>query len=288
MSELLYHCGMTTTRIPLANTTAKSALADVIIRARHLAGWSQMELAARSGSSKGTIWRLEHDKAAVLDLAVVEKVLKALGVRATLELDGRHFLDRERQMDSVHAWLNGYVARRLRRCGFEVATEVLIDEGGPRGWIDLLAYREADGTLIVEETKTDLPDIGGLQRSIAFYERMARRAAAALGWKVRRVVVLCVVLDSAEIAARIAGARDLLAMAFPGDVGTLARLLVEPGTPAPTGWCLAATDPASRERTWLRGTALTRRRRAPAYQGYAEAAALVRARSGEAARPPAR
>jgi transcriptional regulator with XRE-family HTH domain len=281
VSATRYHQHMLTTRIPLVTTTASLALARLIVNARHLTGWSQLELAERSGTSKATIWRLEKGQATVLDLAVVEMVLKALGFRATLDLDGRHFLDRERQLDAVHAWLNGYVARRMRRAGWKVVTEVLIGEDRPRGWIDLLAFRESDGALVVEETKSDLPDVGGLQRSVAFYEREARRIAATLGWAVRRVVVLCVVLDSAEVAVRIAGARDLLSTAFPGDVGVLGRWLAEPSAPAPAGWCLAAADPASRERTWLRGTTLTRRRRAPAYEGYAAAAAVVRARSGE-------
>ena len=86
----------------------------------------------------------------------------------------------------VHAQVNGTVARRLERCGWRTATEVLDRRRTtPRGWIDLLAFREADRALLVEETKTDIPDMGGLQRSVAFYERTALSAARRLGWRPR-------------------------------------------------------------------------------------------------------
>lgn len=283
MSGPGFNGGMVNARIPLSESSAASALATTIKTARHLLGWSQEELADRANTTKVAIWRLETENARVIDVIVVESVLKALGFQATLDLEGLHLLDRQRQVDAVHAWLSGYVARRLRKDGWTTVLEVMIPgEDRPKGWIDLLAFRESDGTLLVEETKTDLPDVGRLQRSVAFYEREARRAAAPLGWKVRRVVVVCVVLDSAMVAARITGARDLLATAFPGDVRDLRRWLRDATLPMPIGWCLAAADPASREHDWLRGTALTRRRRPVAYSGYAAAADVLRARSGEA------
>ena len=95
-------------------------------------------------TSHTTIWRIERGAAGHLDLAAVERVLTALGIRATLQLDARHLGDRRRQHDAVHARLTGYVARRLERSGWVTRTEVPIGGGQPRGWIDLLAFREAD------------------------------------------------------------------------------------------------------------------------------------------------
>jgi len=109
----------------------------------------------------------------------------------------------------------------------------MIGEGVPRGWIDLVAFREADGTLIVEETKTEIHDVGALQRSLGFYAREAWRVAEQLGWRPRRIVVICVVLDSDAVAERILASRALLRDAFPADVDATLRFLEDAAAPAP-------------------------------------------------------
>ncbi|HEY5436751.1 MAG TPA: helix-turn-helix transcriptional regulator, partial [Candidatus Limnocylindrales bacterium] len=171
-------------------------LADVVSEARRLIGWSQRELAHRAQTSQATIWRIERGRSEHLDLLATERVLTALGIRATLQLDARHLEDRRRQQDAVHARINGYIARRLERDAWRPATEVPIGDGVPRGWIDILAFRDADSALLVEESKTEIPDFGALQRSLAFYQREAPFVARRLGWKPRRVVVLVAALDS--------------------------------------------------------------------------------------------
>ena len=175
----------------------------------------------------------------------------------------------------MHARLNGHVARRLERTGWLTATEVEIGELAPRGWIDLLAYRPADRSLLVEETKTDIPDMGGLQRSVAFYQREAWAAAQRLGWRPVRSVALVVTLDSVTIARRLAANRDLVVRAFPARIGEVAAWLRDPSREPPRGWAIGACDPASRETAWLRPTMLGSRRRPPAYEDYAHAAAML-------------
>ena len=251
-------------------------IAQIVRDARALIGWSQHDLADRSATSQSMISRIEGARAKQLDVLVVERVLQALGVRLTLKLDARHLEDRRRQNDAVHARLTGYLARRLEHDGWTTATEVPLGEGVPRGWIDLLAFRPADRALLVEETKTDLPDLGALQRSLAFYEREAWAAAKQLGWRPARIAVLCVALDSDTIARRLADGRDLVERAFPGVPSEMLSWLTSPGSAAPRGWTLATADPLSRGRTWLHATTLGGRRRPPAYAGYADAAARLR------------
>jgi transcriptional regulator with XRE-family HTH domain len=263
---------MATVRVSLTSLTFGKGLAPLLKESRTLVGWTQRELAEAAKVSQACVWRLESAQPGTIDLDAVERVLAALGVRATLELDSRHLVDRQRQTDALHVRITGFLARHLRRSGWLTASELMIPgEHGPRGWIDLVAFRESDETLIVEETKTELPDVGALQRSLAFYERMAWRAVEVLGWRPRRIVVLCVVLDSDAIADRIIGARSLLGDAFPAPVDATLRFIEDPAAPIPSGWCLAGVDPASRGRGWLRGTDLRRRRRKPVYRGYADA-----------------
>jgi transcriptional regulator with XRE-family HTH domain len=266
---------MTDTRIPLGRLGVGPQLADVVREARRLVGWSQRELADRAVTSQATIWRIEAGRAKALDLGLVGRVLTALGIRSELDLEGRHLTDRRRQQDGVHARLNGYLARRLTRAGWRTATGVPIGDGAPRGWIDLLGYRPADQSLLIDETKTQLDDLGALQRSLSFYEREAMAAARRLGWEPRRSFVVAVLLDTDAVIRRVRDARDLVTAAFPAPVHALRAWIEDPSSPPPRGWSIAIADPAARGATWLRPIPLGARRRASAYVDYADAASRL-------------
>jgi transcriptional regulator with XRE-family HTH domain len=266
---------MAVTTLDLDRHATAPQLADVIRDARTLIGWTQRELAARAGTSQATVSRLESGRMTRLDLATVARILVAMGMDADLVIEGRHLADRRRQHDAVHARLTGHVARRLERAGWTTATEVPLGEGAPRGWIDLLAYRPTDRSLLVEETKTDIPDMGAMQRSVAFYQREAWAAARGLGWHPVRSSVLVVTLDSASIARRLADNRDLVTRAFPAPILDARAWLEDPTCPVPQGWAIGTCDPADRGSRWLRATMLGSRRRPPAYEDYAQAAARL-------------
>ncbi|HEU0244618.1 MAG TPA: helix-turn-helix transcriptional regulator [Candidatus Limnocylindrales bacterium] len=274
-----------TARIDLRSRALGIVVADAIREARTLVGWSQRELAARAGTSQATVWRIETDRAGRLDARVVERILAALGLRPTLELNDRHLEDRRRQRDLVHAILNPQVDRRLRRAGWQTRTEVQIGDPEPRGWIDTLAYREADHALLVEETKTDLPDMGALQRTLTFYDRAAWATARRFGWHPRSVHVLVVCLDTTVVRQRLAANRTGLATAFPGRADAMHDWLRDPSAPPPRGWTLTLTDPASRSARWLRAGIADRRLPAP-YEDYASAARTLPARDRDAHGPP--
>jgi transcriptional regulator with XRE-family HTH domain len=262
----------TVTRIDLAGGLVASSVARTIREARTLVGWTQRELASRAGVSQATVWRAETGAAASLDMITVGRLLTALALRSRLEVDDFRLDDRRRQQDGLHALVNGRSARRHEQDGWLAAMEVMIGGDVPRGWIDLLAFREADRALLVQETKTDIPDMGGLQRSLAFYERSALAVARGLGWDARSVTVLAVVLDTDAVARRLADNRDLVTRAFPAPVRSTAAWLADPVSPRPQGWTLATCDPASRAAAWLRPTTLGSRRTAPVYRDYADAA----------------
>lgn len=267
-----YNMLMTDTTIDLTRSRLGTEVGRVVRDARRLIGWSQRDLATRAGASQAAIWRLETDQPGRIDLTLVEGVMEALGLRATIGIEGRHLDDRRRQRDGVHAVVNGFTARRLDRLGWATATEVQIGDQHPRGWIDLLAFRPADRALVVEEAKTEIPDMGGLQRSLSFYAREARAVAAGFGWPARSVTVLVVGLDSEAMVRRFADNRAIVEQAFPGSVPVMAAWLADPGAPAPHGWTFALVDPTVRGEAWLRPAMLGTRRRPPAFRDYADAA----------------
>ncbi len=277
-SDVGYEGGMANAILDLWRRGIRAELAEVVAEARELIGWSQRELADRSKTSHTTVWRIETGSADHLDLVVVDRILTALGIRASLQLNTRHLEDRRRQRDAVHARLTGYVARRLQRAGWLTSTEVAIGDEEPRGWIDLLAFREADAALLVEESKTELPDMGAMQRTVAFYEREAARTARQLGWRPRTIATVVIVLDSAAVASRLGDNRDLAQRAFPTPPARLQAWIDRPGAPAPSGWTMAMVDPARRQGPWLRPTPVSSRRRTHAYANYADAAARLRLR----------
>jgi transcriptional regulator with XRE-family HTH domain len=261
--------------LDLAAPTMAATIASVVLNARTLIGWSQEELARRARTSQPVISRLEAGAAPVLDVRVLNGVFDALGLDARMVLEGRHLRDRERQADGVHAKVNGFTGRHLVAWDWRMASEVLIGDDRPRGWIDLLGFRPADRALLVEESKAELPDFGGLQRSLAFYEREAWGVARSLGWEPRTVNVLVVALDSNAIARRLADNRDLVRLAFPAPIPDVLRWLRDPTAPRPRGWAIGTCDPASRKEAWLRPTTLGSRRTVPAYENYADAASRL-------------
>jgi transcriptional regulator with XRE-family HTH domain len=255
----------------------------LIREARTLAGWTQDELAGRARVAQCRISRLERAIDADPDVAVVVRLLSAMGMRGTLELSDRALDDRRQQRDPVHARLLGFVVKRLERAGWRVATEVPVGAGPPRGWVDLAAVRGSDG--LIGEVKGDLPDVGGLQRQVSFYTSSARLVFQSLGWAPARLATLVVALDSVPVHAQIAAARPILGAAYPGTPSAMARWLEHGGAPPmPT---IATADPLSRSQDWLRRTPLSGRRSAPPYADYAEAAERLRRRP-RGARPRGR
>lgn len=263
-------------------------LGRIVAEARTLVGWSQRELAERAGTSQPAISRLEGGHGAGLDLLVARRVLKALGIRATLSLDAPHLRDRVRQHDPVHARLVAHIAHRLEREGWHVATEVQIGDPDPKGWIDLLAFRPVDRAGLVGEAKADLPDMGELQRQVAFYGRAAVWAARPLGWRIERSAVLVACLDSMALAGRLAGNRDLVRRVFPTPVAEMGAWIRSPAARPPVAPALAMVDPLSRRARWLLATQLDGRRSNPAYAGYADAAARISVPRPRAAPPRSR
>jgi hypothetical protein len=182
---------------------------------------------------------------------------------------------RREQRDLVHARCCGHSARRLGRFGWEVQQEVEIGTGRYRGWIDILAYRAIDRSLFCAEIKTEIDDVGRIQRTLTWYEREAWVAAQRFGWRPRQVCSALLVLCSTENDARVRSNRTILEQAFPARARDLGPWLATPGLAVPRK-ALAMIDPRSLRSDWLRPTMSDGRRSPARYADYRAAAAAMR------------
>lgn len=187
------------------------------------------------------------------------RLLSALGLTVNLRVD-LPFAD-PRQRDAGHARCVAYVQRRLERDGWLVQREVEIVHGRSHGWIDLLAFNPHTRTLLVVEVKTELHDVGRIERTVGWYEREAWAAAHRLGWRAAHVRGLLLVLASEASDVVIVANRQALAQSFP----TRAMAVLTAGTRG-----LALIDPSSRRRDWLLRSRADGRRSAAPYRDYAD------------------
>ena len=167
------------------SSSPRSAFAAKVRTARLERDWTQGELAARAGLSRGLVSAVECG-ATEASLESMERIALALDARLVVELTAPLVIGRDDQRDAAHARCVAAVRRELERRGFVCMVEEPFADGRMRGWIDLLALDPASGRLIVVEVKTELRDLGGLLRQVGWYTRRAGSVARDLGWRLER------------------------------------------------------------------------------------------------------
>jgi transcriptional regulator with XRE-family HTH domain len=234
----------------------RTAIAAAVRDGRAAIGWSRDELARRAGVASGTVTMIERCQVNwTVDGAGA--VVAALGV--TLDLRFQLALAIPRQRDAAHARCVAYVQRRLERDGWIVRREVEIAHGPSHGWIDLLAFHPATRRLLVIEVKTELVDVGVVERALGWYRRAAEGLAREFGWRPASVGSWSLLLATDANDRRIRENAEALAQSFPARAATF---------PQASG--LAMVDPRSRRRAWLIRTRVDGRRSPAPYADYAD------------------
>lgn len=201
-----------------------------------------------------------------ISIDVASRVCDALGVQVDLSFR-TPFIAERAQRDAAHAQCTGYVQRRLAGAGWLVEREVEIVHGRSHGWIDLLAFDPRSRTLLIVEIKTEIDDLGRIERTLGWYRREAWASARRLGWRPARTATWLLVLATEVNDERIRANRDGLAAAFPGRAPEAQAALSRQAASPPRA--LALIDPRSRRKQWLiRSRADGRRSLAP-YPDYA-------------------
>lgn len=265
-----------------ASSTARSlalTLGGVVRRTRLSLRATQSRVGEAAGISQSAVSLIERGRLTGVSLQVVADLCDALEIHAGWNLGpplvagaggpfGSHLAPDERQRDRAHARCTGYIRRRLEQASWTVAQEVEVVTGRSHGWIDILAFDSASGTLLVGEVKTELRDIGAIQRVMAWYQREGPSAAHRRGWRARHVVSCLFILETEENDQRITQNRELLGQAFPARSRAVAPWLAGPSTGMAAPAALVMFDPTARRRVWVRGARVDGRRSAAPFADY--------------------
>ena len=187
------------------------------LRARR--GWRQLDLAVRARVSQSTVSRLERGHLGAVTLDAIRAVGGALDVR--VDVVGRwRGGDLDRLLAAGHSALHESVARHLRGlAGWAFASEVSFAHFGERGVIDLLAWHDATGSLLLIELKTEFVDMNELVGTLDRKRRNAAQVARERRWleRAKSVSVWVVVTDTSVNRGRADEHRVMLRTAYPLD-----------------------------------------------------------------------
>lgn len=254
---------------------ALRSVAESVRDLRHALGWSQVHLARRARVSQSLVSAVETMELEGLTFAMAARLLEAMGARLSVTVVPPYLGDR-RQRDAAHVKCTTYVGRRLEASGWVVASEVEIGGDRSRGWIDVLAYHPRSRIVLVIEVKTEIHDLGAVERTLGWYEREAWAAARRQGWQPSRIIGGLFLLATTANDDRVADNRDSFRRSFPLRARDLAPV-VAGGAASPQGRFAAMIDPLSRKAAWLRPMHVDGRRTAEPYADYADFMRVTRA-----------
>ena len=244
-------------------------MARAVLDLRSALGWSQAELARRAGLSQPLVSAVEGARVDGLTFRTAARLLDAMGARLAIAVDAPYLGNRQYQRDAAHAHCVGHVGRRLAAAGWLVAREVEVGSDRSRGWIDVLAFHPTTGLVLVIEVKTELRDLGQIERTLGWYEREAWAAARRQGWLPRNVLGALLLLATEVNEDRVRSNRDVLAAGFSLRAAALTAIVAS-GVSQSGGRALALIDPRSKRLQWLRLARIDGRRSPSPYVDYAD------------------
>lgn len=262
--------------------TAVEVVGGAVATLRDALGLTQLELGRRAGASQAMVSAVENARLGDLTFSRAEGLLAVMGAKLVISIDAPFLGDRQRQRDPAHARCSAHVTSRLRRAGWQVATEVEVGSDRSRGWIDVLAWHAQSGLLLVIEIKTEIHDLGAIERSLGWYEREAWIASRRLGWRPRRSMGCLMLLATDANDLRVAANREPFSIGFPvrsRDLNVATGGLEAPGI----GRAVAMIDPLSKRTVWLRSLRVDGRRSKAPYSDYADFMRAIEGRGRRAA-----
>jgi transcriptional regulator with XRE-family HTH domain len=196
---------------------------------RRRRGWTQRALASRVGASQGLISMIERGHMDTVSLRILRRVAAALDVRIDLTPRWRAG-DLDRLLNARHSELHELVARWFadELPDWVLAPEVSFSIYGERGVIDILAWHEKTGSLLVIELKTAIADVNELLGTMNRKKRLAAQVARERGWDAKAVSTWLIVADTRTNRRRLDAHMTVIRNAMPEGMWAMRRWLRRP------------------------------------------------------------
>lgn len=207
------------------------ALGLAIRRLRQRRGWRQVDLAARSGSSRHRIQDLEAGRLENAGLVALRGATRALDADLSFRLRWRGE-DLDRLLNAAHSRLHDSFARLVAGLpGWTEVPEVSFSVYGERGVIDALLWHPGAQALVVVELKSAVVDVQELLGTLDRKHRLGVRVARERGWAPVSVSRWVVVAETRTNRRRVAAHAALLRAALPLDGRAMRPWLRSPDRP---------------------------------------------------------
>lgn len=191
-------------------------------------GWRQRDLAARASVSPATVSLIERGHLDAVSMRAFRRVTAALEVRADVNLWLPHG-ELDRLVNAGHAALHEAMARFLKTLpGWSHLPEVSFAIYSEKGVIDILAFHEATGSLLVIELKTEMVSLEDLLTTMDIRVRHAAKIARERGWNARSVSAWVVFAESRTNRRRVSAHSSALRSAFPANGHEVRSWLLKP------------------------------------------------------------
>jgi len=191
-------------------------------------GWRQSDLAQKARVSTTTISLIERGHIEAVSLPAFRRVTAALEVRAEFSLWLPHG-ELDRLLNAGHAALHEALARFLGgQPGWAHAPEVSFAYYSEKGVIDILAFHEPSGSLLVIELKTEFVSLEDLLSTMDVRLRHAAKIARERGWNASTVSAWIVFAESRTNRRRVSAHSSALRAAFPSDGHAIRSWLSRP------------------------------------------------------------
>ncbi len=188
--------------------------------------------------SRPVIGRIEGGQADRVALNTLVNVAAALGPQLSVRVLW-HGEGLDRLLDAAHAGMTDRVLRLLHDCGRLAATEVSFNTRGERGTIDILAFHEPTGALLVVEIKSVVPDLQAMLGTLDRKARVALDVARERGWRVTSVSRLVVLPDDRTARRRVRQHEAVFQAALPARTVHVRRWIDDPVGSIAGLWFLA-------------------------------------------------
>lgn len=193
--------------------------------------WRQLDVAEKAGVSCGVVSRIENGLLDEVAPTTLRKVASALAIQVETRVWLPHG-EIDRLLNAGHAALHEALARYLESLpGWLQSHEVSFAIYGERGVIDILAFHEPTGSLLVIELKTELVSVEDLLTTMDRRLRLAAQIARERGWDARSVSGWVAITETDANRRRVRSLGTVLRSAFPADGRTMRAWMSHPTGP---------------------------------------------------------